>query len=74
MTNEQRIVQFVIGRLKPSITSVNVTQNVSKLVLELEVLDKLLSSLPCYDRDTAIDIICGKDIADAPQGEVVIEC
>lgn len=62
MTNEQRIVQFVIGRLKSSITSVNVTPNVRKLAFELEVLDKFLSALPSYNKDIALDVICGKDI------------
>lgn len=66
MTNEQRVIQYVIGKLKPITTNVNVLQTISRLTFELEVLDKFLSALPSYAKDVAFDVICGKE---APKEE-----
>lgn len=61
MTSEQRVIQYVIGKLKPITSNVNVLQAISRLTYELEVLDRLLSTLPCYDTHIALDVICGED-------------
>lgn len=73
MTNEQRIIQFVVSRLKQATTGVLALQILSKLTYELVVLDKLLSSLPSYDRDVALDVICGNDIVPETKEEGVTE-
>ena len=73
MTNEQRVIQYVISKLKPITTNVNALQTISRLTYELEVLDKFLSALPSYNKDIALDVICGKDIVCEKKEEGVTE-